>query len=142
MSETTDRLIPIYTDAGVLVPYTVPEAPDPPTIALTASLTYYAEIGCSRNVGGVIQWVHDNALKITSLTIESTALPREILSTYAAAAGGWVAESSITTITAAGGTAATARSPLIDVVMPRLRAVIVLGNVGGSLAGYLYTKGV
>lgn len=129
--------VPIYTAAGAAVPYTgLGTIASPWLTSLTLGTTYYAELGSDFCTTGVIQWVYDASIVITSITYASTALPREALATEGAAAGGWKTETLMTVITAAGGTAATQSTPVSGVGMKRLRAVIVVGATGGSLVGY------
>ena len=125
---------PMYTAAGVAVPYTgAGTAASPYVNALTLGTTYYVELGSEFFSTGVVQWVHDASIVITSITYQSTALPRAALTTWeSTATKGWADESSITTITAAGGSAACPRSPISGVGMERLRAIVVVGATGGS----------
>lgn len=108
----------------------------PAPASLVANTTYYAELGSEHFSTGAIQWVWDAAIILTSITYESTCVPRDTLFTYAAAAGGWDAEGDIATITAAGGTADSAKTKLEGVGVPRLRAIIVVGATGGVLTPY------
>ena len=124
---------PIYTAAGAVVPYTgTGTIADPWLNVLTLGTTYYAELGSEFYSTGAAQWVHDAAIILTGITYEISAVPRVGLATWGAAAGGWKAESLITTITAAGGTAACPISKITGVGTDRVRGVIVVGATGGS----------
>ena len=130
--------VPIYTSAGVPVTYTGAGTVASPWVnSLTNGTTYYADLGSVNFSTGVVQWVHDSSIVITSITYQSSALNATALNAWeATAAKGWAAESAITTIAAAGGSAACPRSPLSGVGMHRLRAIIVVGATGGSCVGF------
>lgn len=127
----------LFTAAGALVPVIVTglgtdASPFVYSNVLTAGATYYADFGSDRYSSGVFQWVHSAPIVITGITYQSSALARSALPTWAAAAGGWVVEPALTTITAAGGSAGTRASPVIGATAHRYRGVLVVGATGGS----------
>ncbi len=125
---------PMYTSVGVVVPNTGAGTVASPYVnVLTLNTTYYVELGSESFSTGAVQWVYNSAIVLTGITYQSSTMPPSALNTWeATAANGWVDESSITTITAAGGTAAAKVSKISGAGMHRLRAVVVVGATGGS----------
>lgn len=131
-----------YSAGGVVVPR------GQPLVALT---TYYVDLGGDHDVWSSVQWKYDAAIVLTSITYESTNLANVIsgeradfwggISTYAAAAGGWSAESTFTTVTVAGGTAGNVLVHVGGNCARRLRGVVVVGAAGGNLRAVPYYKG-
>lgn len=108
--------------------------------SLTANTTYYVELGSEQYPTSWYQFVYDAAIAITSITFASTLLPRSSLTTYAAAADGWVTETDIESIAVVAGTAGTVMRRCAGNGAPRQRAVIAVGATGGALVVYQHHK--
>lgn len=125
-----------------------------PGEALVNGRTYFAELAGAGGPWGSVQWKWDAAIIITAITLESCNFGDRRqdgeavgdfwggVDSWEPAAVGWQLEpaAAYTTVTAAGGTAATNLQHLGGNGARRLRCKIVVGVTGGKLRGRYHHK--